>query len=354
MGHTTAGHVQFNIGSREVGPGRPCLIIGEVALSHDGSLGQAHAFIDAIASAGADAVKFQTHLAAAESTLAEPWRVPFSPADETRYAYWKRTEFTEAQWIGLRQHAEVRGLIFLSSPFALEAVDLLQRVGVPAWKIASGEVGNLTLLERVVATRLPILLSSGMSPWSELDAAVASVVAQEVPFAVLQCTSLYPCPPEKVGLNVLDELRSRYRCPVGFSDHSGTIFPALAAAAIGLELLEIHVTLSREMFGPDVSASITTSELRQLIQGIRTIETIKAHPVDKDAMAEALRSLRTIFTRSIVATTDLYAGTQLFEKHLAVKKPGTGIPATRLRDVIGRRLRRDVKADELIQLGDLV
>src|SRR5262245_49617347 len=129
-----------------------CMIIGEVAQAHDGSLGMAHCFIDAIAQAGADAVKFQTHIAAAESTSTEPWRVKFSPQDATRYDYWRRMEFTEGQWQGLKHHVEDRGLKFLSSPFSLEAVDLLTRVGVAAWKIASGEAGNIPLFERIAGT----------------------------------------------------------------------------------------------------------------------------------------------------------------------------------------------------------
>src|SRR5687768_6507071 len=136
--------------------GKACLIIGEVAQAHDGSLGMAHAFIDAIANAGADAVKFQTHIADAESTPGEPWRVKFSPQDASRYEYWRRMEFSEAQWHGLRDHAERRGLRFLSSPFSLEAVHLLSRVGVHAWKIASGELTNPQLLDGIAKTGLPV------------------------------------------------------------------------------------------------------------------------------------------------------------------------------------------------------
>src|SRR5438132_6125934 len=135
----------FRVGPRPVGAGHPCLIVGEIAQAHDGSLGVAHAFIDAIANAGADAVKFQTHIAAAESTPSEPWRVKFSTQDETRYDYWKRMEFTEPQWLGLKQHADERGLLFLSSPFSLEAVELLQRIGITSWKVASGELSNLPM-----------------------------------------------------------------------------------------------------------------------------------------------------------------------------------------------------------------
>src|SRR4051812_39434943 len=152
-----------------------CLIIGEVALTHDGSLGLAHAFVDAIADAGADAVKFQTHIAAAESTPSEPFRVKFSRQDKTRYDYWKRMEFTEEGWRGLAEHAHERGIVFLSSPFSIEAVDLLERVGMPLWKIASGETSNTMLLDRILDTGKPVLLSTGMSPIEEIDTAVAHV-----------------------------------------------------------------------------------------------------------------------------------------------------------------------------------
>jgi N-acetylneuraminate synthase len=308
----------------------------------------AHAFIDAIANAGADAVKFQTHIAKAESTPNEPWRVKFSPQDKTRYAYWKRMEFTEEQWKGLKEHAVERGLLFISSPFSIEAVELLKRIGVAAWKIASGEVTNTSIFERIAETGLPILLSTGISTLREIDAAVNRIKGKGVPLAVLQCTSAYPCPPEKIGLNLIPFFRERYGCAVGLSDHSGTIYPGLAAVAMGLEVLEVHVTLSREMFGPDVPASVTTSELRQLIQGVRFIEAMKANPVDKDTMAAEMASMRSLFTKSVVAKVDLPAGTVLQVEHLTVKKPGTGISANRLLEFIGRRLRCDLAADQLL------
>ena len=330
-----------------------CVIIAEVAQAHDGSLGMAHAFIDAIANAGANAVKFQTHIAAAESTPSEPWRVKFSLQDVTRYDYWKRMEFTEEQWHGLKEHADERGLKFLSSPFSIEAVELLTRVGVAAWKVASGEVSNTPMFERMAATGLPILLSTGMSPLSEIDAAVEHIKAKDVPLTVLQCTSMYPTPPEKIGLNMIPFFRKRYGCAVGLSDHSGTIYPGLAAATLGIDVLEVHATLSREMFGPDVPASVTTAELRQLVEGIRFIEKMMANLADKDAMAEELAPMRDLFTKSVVARVDLPAGTMLEAEHLTIKKPVTGIPASRLPEVVGRSLRRDVRADETLKETDL-
>jgi N-acetylneuraminate synthase len=328
-------------------------IIAEVAQAHDGSLGMAHAFIDAIANAGANAVKFQTHIATAESTPGEPWRVKFSPQDSSRYDYWQRMEFTEEQWHGLKKHADERGLKFLSSPFSIEAVELLTRVGVAAWKVASGEVGNIPMFERMAATGLPVLLSTGMSPLDEIDATAQHIKARGLPLTVLQCTSMYPTPPEKIGLNLIPFFRQRYSCGVGLSDHSGTIYSGLAAATLGIEVLEVHVTLSREMFGPDVPASVTTAELKQLVEGIRFIEKMQANPVDKDVSAQALAPMRDLFTKSVVARIDLSAGTVLKEEHLTVKKPGTGIPAARLQEVIGRQLKQAVQADELLHLDQL-
>ncbi len=334
-------------------PARGCLVIGEVAQAHDGSLGTAHAYIDAIARAGADAVKFQTHIAAAESTPSEPWRVSFSRQDATRYDYWRRMEFSEEHWLGLKRHAEEAGLWFLSSPFSIEAVDLLERIGVAGWKVASGETSNTPLFERLAGSRLPVLLSTGMSSYPEIDAAVAALRRSDRALCVMQCTSAYPCPPEKVGLNVLEELRRRYRLPVGLSDHSGTIFAGLAATVLGISALELHVTMSRELFGPDVPASVTTEELRTLVVGIRFIEKAFANPVDKDRLAEASADLRRLFNKSVVAAIDLAAGTVLEAGHLAIKKPGTGIPADRLRSLLGRRLKRTVERDALLSQEDL-
>jgi len=351
--HEADRATDFVIGNRSVGAGHESFVVAEVAQAHDGSLGAAHAYIDAVADTGVDAVKFQTHIASAESTPAEPWRDPFSRQDATRYDYWKRMEFSSAQWEGLARHAEERGLIFLSSPFSREAVDLLERVGVPAWKVGAGEIPHLDLIETIAKTGKPVLLSNGLCTWDELDAAVACARDHHAPFGVYQCTSAYPCPPDKIGLNVLDELRGRYRCPVGLSDHSGTLFAGLAAVSLGADMIEVHVTFSRQCFGPDVRASLTIEELGRFVEGVRFIETVLAHPVDKGTVAGDIHELRAIFTRSIVATKDLRAGHRLTRQDLALKKPGTGLPPARLAEVVGWTLSRDVSADTLLAEEDL-
>jgi N-acetylneuraminate synthase len=334
-------------------PGSRCAIIAEVAQAHDGSLGMAHAFIDAAANAGVDAIKFQTHIAAAESTAAEPWRTRFSPQDESRIDYWRRMEFSPEQWAGLRAHAERCGLDFLSSAFSPDAVDLLERVGVAGWKIASGEINNRPLFDAIAGSGLPVLLSTGMSPLSEVDEAVGWVRASGAALAVMQCSSVYPCPPEQLGLNVLAVLRERYGAAVGLSDHSATTHAGVAAAALGVEVLEVHLTLSREMFGPDVAASLTPAELQCLVEGVRFVETARVHPVDKDRLDDDVAALRSVFMKSVVAAVDLPAGRVLRVEDLAVKKPGTGIPARHIARLIGRRLRRDLPCDAALDFDDL-
>lgn len=335
-------------------PGARCAIIAEVAQAHDGSLGMAHAFIDSAAAAGADAVKFQTHIAAAESTAGEPWRVKFSKQDATRYDYWKRMEFAPEQWAGLKAHAEDKGLVFLSSPFSTEAVELLRRLDVSAWKVASGELTNLPMLAEMGKDKRPIMLSSGMSPFAEIDAAVQVVRQAGSAFSIFQCTTQYPSPPEKIGLNVLAELRERYGCAVGLSDHSGTIFPGLAAAAAhSIEVLEVHLTLSRDMFGPDVVASVTPAELKQLVDGVRFVERMHAAPADKTAVGDDVAAMRKLFFKSVVAARDLTPGTMLTLADLALKKPGTGIPAADVGTLVGRQINRAIARDEQIALKDL-
>jgi N,N'-diacetyllegionaminate synthase len=345
--------LQFEIANRTIGAGSPCLVVGEVAQAHDGSLGTAHAFIDAIAKAGAGAVKFQTHIAQAESSKEEQFRVKFSQQDATRYDYWKRMEFTEEQWAGLREHAHERGLIFLSSPFSEEAVDLLERIGMPAWKIASGEVSNPLLFERIAKTGKPILLSTGMSTLDEIDRVVDWVKSRNLPLAVFQCTSKYPSQPENIGLNMLGVYRERYGVPVGLSDHSGKIFPGLAAACLGASLVEVHVTLSRDMFGPDVPVSLTPEELGQLVDGIRFIETMLSNPVGKDHLDASLEDMRTMFGKGLVAARDLKAGARLTRQDLTARKPAVGIPVNQIETVLGKALKRDLAQCEFLHLTDL-
>jgi len=278
----------FDIGARHVGDGCSCFIMAEVGQAHDGSFGNAHAYIDAIAKTGADAVKFQCHIADAESWPDEPWRVvPEWPQDKTRFDYWRRMEFSRDQWWSLAAHTRAKGLEFLCSPFSEEAVRILDPL-VDAWKVPSGEVTNEPLLGAIAATGKPVILSTGMGTHGEINLACQPFWDRGIRPAILQCTSMYPCPPEKVGLGEMD------LWAFGLSDHSGTIYAGLAAVAIGCNILEVHVCWSKEQFGFDTAASITIEDLRRLVEGVRFIEKAK-RPVDKNALAKELEPMRELF-----------------------------------------------------------
>lgn len=344
---------QFQIGHKEVGLDAPCFIIAEVGLGHDGSLGTAHAYIDAAADAGVDAVKFQTHIAAAESTPQEQFRVKVFPQDATRYDYWIRTAFTETQWRGLKDHSESRGLEFLSTPFSAAAVELLRGLGIKAWKIGSGETNNPLLLEQVAVGKEPVLLSSGMSYLSELDASIRLLQERKAPVLLMQCTSRYPCPPQQLGLNVISLYRQRYGIPTGFSDHSGEIAPALAAVTLGTNAVEVHLTWHKKSFGPDVKASLTVEQLGELVKGIRIIETAMQSPVDKDHDAKELEAMRTMFNKGLVAARKIPEGTALEHWHIDGRKPCIGIPVAEYKSVLGKRTARELNENDHITWDDL-
>jgi N,N'-diacetyllegionaminate synthase len=330
------------------------LIIGEVAQAHEGSLGIAHSYIDAIADAGAGAVKFQTHIAEAESSLLEPWRVKFSTQDDTRYEYWKRMEFTLTNWKELRAHALDRGLIFMSSPFSEEAVEMLEAVGIDAWKIASGEVSNIRLLNKIAKSKKPVILSSGMSNLKEIDNAYQLLQEQEVPLSILQCTPRYPTPAHEVGLNVISEFIDRYSCPIGLSDHSGTIFPGLAAVALGAKVLEVHVTFNKKMFGPDTAASLDLDDLKLLVDGVSFIHKAQSNPTDKDQFSHEVSHYKEIFGRSIFSKTDIKKGEIFSEENLALKKPGSGMLAEKLPELLNREAGRNISKNTMISDADVL
>jgi N-acetylneuraminate synthase len=343
----------IKLGSRRIAWDAPCFVIAEVAQSHEGSLGQAHAIIDAVADGGADAVKFQTHIADAESTRDEPWRVAFSEQDAGRFDYWKRMEFTAEQWAGLHEHAARRKLTFLSSAFSIQAVEMLERVGVPAWKVGSGEIHSKDLLDAMIKTGKPILLSTGLSTWADIAAVVERLKEANVGCGLFQCTSKYPSPIEEVGLNIIKEMRNRFDCPVGLSDHTGRIEPSLTAVARGFDMLEVHVTFDRRMFGPDVKASLTFAELKQVVDLRDACALMDANPVDKVVLAADIAATRDIFTKSLAPRHFLAAGTVLTADMLVAKKPGTGIPAAAIEKLVGRELARDVQPDRLLRPDDL-
>ncbi|HRF34998.1 MAG TPA: N-acetylneuraminate synthase family protein [Cyclobacteriaceae bacterium] len=328
-------------------------IIAEIAQAHEGSLGIAHSYIDALSGTGVDAVKFQTHIAEAESSPYESFRVKFSYEDETRYDYWKRMEFTSTQWAGLKEHCERAGVEFLSSPFSVAAVELLESLEVKRYKIGSGEITNHLLLERIGRTGKPVILSSGMSSFDELTNALEILRPFGNPITILQCTTAYPTKPEQWGLNVIADLRNQFQTPVGFSDHSGEIYACLSAAALGATVLEFHVVFDQQMFGPDAKASLTIEQTRTLVKGVREIESALSNPVRKNDTA-GYADLKKMFGKSLAINKALKVGHRIELADLESKKPADqGISAAEFQKVIGKKITRELAAYSFLNYKDL-
>ncbi len=329
------------------------LLVAEIGQAHDGSLGMIHAYIDAVADAGIDIIKFQTHIASAESSEFEPFRVNFSYQDQSRYEYWNRMSFTYEQWQEIKNHCDQKNIEFMSTPFSIKAVGWLEKLGVLRYKIGSGDTTNRLLLNCVANTQKPIILSSGMSDYSELDTTISYLKAKGNAISLLQCTTQYPTPLEKVGINNIDVYRDRYNISVGLSDHSGTIYPSLLAVSMGACMIEVHTVFHKKMFGPDVSSSLTIDELYQLRSGVDAITTLIKNPINKTS-SHNFNELKSMFGRSLAVNKSLPAGHILREEDLECKKPkGYGIDVELFETVLGRSLVNNLEENSFLTERDL-
>ncbi|SDS01383.1 N-acetylneuraminate synthase family protein [Gramella sp. MAR_2010_147] len=329
-------------------------IIAEVGQAHEGSLGMALSYIDALAETGVDAVKFQVHIAEAESSIYEPFRIKFSEQDKTRFDYWKRMQFTPEEWKILKDRCAEKKVEFLASPFSNKAVDLLEELGVERYKIGSGEVNNFLLLEKIANTGKPVILSSGMSSFSELDSTVEFLKERKVPYSILQCTTAYPTQPEQYGLNVIPELRERYKVEVGYSDHSAKKETCIAATTLGAEILEFHAVFSRKSFGPDATSSLEIDEITELVSSVRNISKALMNPVDKSDNRE-YEKLKSIFEKSLAVNKNLRKGHILKFEDMEAKKPkDKGIDAKEFREVMGKKLKNNLNKWDFLKEKDIL
>jgi len=329
------------------------MIIAEIGQAHDGSLGTVYAYIDALSKTGVDVIKFQMHIAEAESSIYEPFRVKFSKQDASRMDYWKRMEFTFEQWEGIKKHCENLGMEFMASPFSNSAVELLEKLNVLRYKVGSGEVNNLLIIQKIAETKKPILISSGMSNYEEIDQTIKFLKPFGNPLSILQCTTAYPTEPEEWGLNIIPELKNKYNLPVGFSDHSGDIYACLAAAVLGSEIFEFHVVFDKRQFGPDTSSSITIEQTKILVKGIKDIQKSLSSPINK-LDNQKFSNLKDIFEKSLAINKDLTVGHVISFSDLEAKKPAKmGIPASKFKDIIGRVLINNLNKWDFINYKDL-
>lgn len=344
-------HQRLVIDGHQIGDGAPCFVIAEAGVNHNGSVEMALRLIDAAAEAGADAVKFQTfhadRLVTTDAPTAAYQAARVGPAI-SQHEMLRALELSEAGHRLIQQRCGERKVMFLSTPFDESAADMLERLGVGAFKMSSGELTNLPLLEHVARKGKPVVLSTGMADLAEVALAVARVRECGARAALLQCTSAYPAEPASVNLRAMRTMSVTFDVPVGLSDHTPGIAVAIAAAALGAAIIEKHLTLDRTMPGPDHQASLEPAVFRAMVDGVREAQAALGDGIKRPAEGE--RELAQIVRRSLVAARALPSGHQLTAADVVAKRPGNGLPVAQADRIIGRRLRRDVAKDEQFSL----
>lgn len=340
----------ISLEGRSIGPSSPCFIIAEAGVNHNGDPALARRLVDAAKAARADAVKFQTfksvNVIAATAPKAE-YQARQTGAEESQLEMVKALELSYADFRDLRDYCQRQEILFLSTPFEEESADFLDSLGVPLFKIPSGELTNLPFLAHVAGKGRPLIISTGMATMSEVAAALECIREQgDPPVVLLQCVSNYPASPADINLRAMQTMARTFGVPVGYSDHTLGIEVALAAVALGACVIEKHFTLDRNLPGPDHQASLEPAQLAELVRGIRAVESALGSGRKEPTPSEA--NTAAIARKSLVAARTLTAGTILTREMVAIKRPGTGLSPARLAVIIGRRLVCDVPADALL------
>lgn len=340
----------ITIEGRRIGPKEPVFIIAEAGCNHNGEISLAKELINVAVEAKADCVKFQTfHAQDVASTMAHQAKYALKTIDQSKshLEMLKKLELSADAHFELATFSQKKGILFLSSVFDHRAIDILDRIGVPAFKIPSGEIINFPLLEDAAKRGKPIILSTGMSYLSEVEEAIQVIQrcgCREL--ALLHCLSNYPADPNQVNLRAIVTLSTAFGLPVGYSDHVRSNEISFGAVALGACIIEKHFTLDRSLPGPDHSASLEPRELTDLVRGIRDLEQALGDGIKRPMPDE--EDTRWVARKSLVAKRDLVAGTRLSLETVCFKRPGTGIQPRELKYILGRTINRDVKADELI------
>ena len=342
----------IEIAGQKIGPGNPCFIIAEAGVNHNGDINLAKRLIDFASESGANAVKFQTfdaeNLVSGSAPKAE-YQMETTSNSESQLEMLRRLELSSDEHQQLQSYCDTKKLIFLSSPFDQDSADFLENLGVPAFKVGSGEITNLPLLEHIAKKRKSIILSTGMSYLSEVEQAVQLIrKSGNQQIILLHCVSNYPTSPSDVNLRAMGTMATAFNVAVGFSDHTPGIEISLAASALDACVIEKHLTLDRNYPGPDHRSSLEPEEFTKLVNGIRNIEVALGHGRKEPTASEA--KIAAVARRSLVASQDIPSGTKLSMDMIAVKRPGIGLPPAMMPYIVGRKAREDILADTIISL----
>ncbi|UCE51523.1 MAG: N-acetylneuraminate synthase [Desulfobacterales bacterium] len=345
----------IDIAGRKIGPGYFCFIIAEAGVNHNGDMDLSKALIDVAVKAGADAVKFQTFKSewvSSGSARKAEYQKQAIDAAESQLDMLRKLELSPEAHHELQAYCQKQGILFLSTPFDEESVDLLDEIGVPVFKIGSGEITNWPFLEYIARKGKPIILSTGMSYLSEIDQAVRVIQSAGCDkLILLHCVSSYPADPADVNLNAIKTLANAFKVPVGYSDHTLGIEISLGAVALGASMIEKHFTIDRNLPGPDHKASLEPNEMIALVKGIRALES--AFGDGRKAPSPAEQDTRQVARRSLVLKHEVKAGDLIEASMLTALRPCGGIDPCLIEFVVGRRVNRRMQAGQMLTWEDL-
>lgn len=341
---------EITIKNRKIGIEYPPLVIAEIGINHEGNIKKAKRMIKDAARAGAECVKFQRHVITDEMIPAAKEVIPGN-TDVSIWQVMERCALTFNEDKELKKYAEKLGLIYLSTPFSRAAADELERLGVAAYKIGSGECNNYPLIEHIASFRKPIILSTGMNNLRSIDKAVKIITKAKTPYAILHCTSMYPTPYNKVRLGALNELKDKFNVPVGLSDHSVGNYTCFGAVALGATILEKHFTSDKSWPGPDISISINPAELKELLIGSKAI--YEARGGHKEILPGEQPTIDFAYA-CVVSLKDIKMGDKLTKENIWVKRPGTGeIKAIEYNKILGKKSTKNIKKDQQLKYSDI-
>lgn len=346
-------HSKIKISGKIIGEGEPTYIIAEAGVNHNGELELAKKLIDTAKIAGADAVKFQTFRT--EKLVTKTARTALyqerNTGTESQHTLLKNLELHEDEIRELVKHAEKREITFLSTPFDEESCQLLAELGIPAYKISSGDLTNTPLLEEAASGNIPIILSTGMATIPEIREALMVLEEHESRILLMHCVTQYPAPVETLNLRAIETLKRTFNLPTGFSDHSTSVHMAPVAVALGADLIEKHFTLDRSLPGPDHRASLNPEELSEMISGIRDTERALGDGVKTPTPGE--EKIKTLVRRSIVAARDIREGEVIQRDMITFKRPAIGIKPGEYRKLIGKHVKKPLRKDQHIRWEDV-
>jgi N,N'-diacetyllegionaminate synthase len=340
----------IRIAGKMIDSQHPCFIIAEGGVNHNGDVDIAKRLIDAAVAAGADAVKYQTfHAENVVTCTAEKaeYQKSTTSSTESQYDMIKNLELSDDVFWELSEYADRKGIIFLSTPFDEQSVDLLDQIGVPAFKIPSGEITNFPLLKKIAEKNRPIILSTGMATLGEVEDAteyIKACGAEDI--ILLHCTTSYPAPLHSVNLRAMETLRCAFKVPIGYSDHTEGITIPIAAVAMGAVVIEKHFTLDRSLPGPDHQASLRPQEFQSMVKAIRDVECAQGSGIKSPSLEEEM--IKRATRRSIVAKTDIGSGEPLRRGVIAIKRPGTGIEPKYFDMIVDMRAKKTILKDQII------